>query len=83
MYVSVNQVHFGVQMNETFVDTKRIPIHKKRVRPLDQQGEYESRRLVHFSHLQYLKFRINEQGKLISTQKTSHKHNSKDLSCLQ
>ena len=56
MYVSVNQVHFGVQMNETFVDTKRIPIHKKRVRPLDQQGEFESRRLVHFSHLQYLKF---------------------------
>ncbi|XP_076462615.1 oxysterol-binding protein-related protein 9-like [Babylonia areolata] len=32
-------------MNEMFVDTKCLPIHKKRVRPLEQQGEYESRRL--------------------------------------
>ncbi|KAK7100042.1 oxysterol-binding protein-related protein 9-like isoform X2 [Littorina saxatilis] len=32
-------------MNETFVDTKRLPVHKKLVRPLDQQEEFESRRL--------------------------------------
>ena len=34
-----------VQMQETFVDTKKLPIHKKQVRPLEQQGELESRRL--------------------------------------
>ncbi|PVD23588.1 hypothetical protein C0Q70_16860 [Pomacea canaliculata] len=32
-------------MNETFVDTSRIAIHRKIVQPVDQQGEFESRRL--------------------------------------
>ncbi|KAK7503994.1 hypothetical protein BaRGS_00004726 [Batillaria attramentaria] len=36
---------YSTGMNEIFVDTKKIPIHKKRVKPLDQQGEMESRRL--------------------------------------
>ncbi|XP_074661300.1 oxysterol-binding protein-related protein 9-like [Tubulanus polymorphus] len=31
--------------NEKFVDTTAMAIHKKRVQPLDQQGEFESRRL--------------------------------------
>ncbi|XP_041358161.1 oxysterol-binding protein-related protein 9-like isoform X2 [Gigantopelta aegis] len=31
--------------SECFVDTKTIPIIKKRVQPRDQQGDYESRRL--------------------------------------
>ncbi|KAL8584605.1 hypothetical protein ACOMHN_002335 [Nucella lapillus] len=32
-------------MNEMFVDTHHLPIHKKRVRPLEQQGDFESRKL--------------------------------------
>ncbi|XP_076440385.1 oxysterol-binding protein-related protein 9-like isoform X2 [Babylonia areolata] len=36
---------YNTGMNEAFVDTKSIPIFKKRVKPLDQQGEFESRRL--------------------------------------
>ena len=31
---------------EVFVDTKSMPIIKKRVKSLDEQGEYESRRSV-------------------------------------
>ena len=34
-----------LQQNEVFVDTKTMPIVKKRVRPIDQQVELESRRL--------------------------------------
>nr|KAG5711752.1 hypothetical protein BaRGS_023516 [Batillaria attramentaria] len=37
---------YSTGMNEIFVDTKKIPIHKKRVKPLDQQGEMESRSAV-------------------------------------
>ncbi|KAL4236704.1 Oxysterol-binding protein-related protein 9 [Mactra antiquata] len=32
-------------MNEAFVDTKRLPIITKQVKPRDTQGEFESRRL--------------------------------------
>lgn len=32
------------QMNEVFVDTKKMPIMKKLVKPTDQQTEFESRR---------------------------------------
>lgn len=42
----MNLMHCLVQMNETFVDTSRIAIHRKIVQPVDQQGEFESRRLV-------------------------------------
>jgi hypothetical protein len=31
-------------MNEVFVDTKRMPVVKKLVKPRDKQGEFESRR---------------------------------------
>ena len=34
------------QLNEVFVDTKNTPIVKKRVQPIDKQGEFESRRSV-------------------------------------
>lgn len=35
-----------IQMNEVFVDTKTMPIIKKKVKPTDQQGPFESRRYV-------------------------------------
>ena len=35
-------------MNEMFVDTKNMAIVKKMVKPRDQQGEFESRRSVHY-----------------------------------
>ena len=31
-------------MNESFVDTHKMPIVKKRIKPTDQQEEFESRR---------------------------------------
>ena len=37
-------------MNEMFVDTKNMAIVKKMVKPRDQQGEFESRRSVHYAN---------------------------------
>jgi len=31
-------------MNESFVDTKRLPILRKQVKPRDTQDEFESRK---------------------------------------
>ncbi|VDI83501.1 oxysterol-binding protein-related protein 9/10/11 [Mytilus galloprovincialis] len=36
---------YSTGMNEVFVDTKKMPIMKKLVKPTDQQTEFESRRL--------------------------------------
>ncbi|XP_052066520.1 oxysterol-binding protein-related protein 9-like isoform X2 [Mytilus californianus] len=36
---------YNTGMNEVFVDTKKMPIMKKLVKPTDQQTEFESRRL--------------------------------------
>ena len=35
-------------MNEVFVDTKKMPIMKKLVKPTDQQTEFESRRYMFY-----------------------------------
>nr|XP_022314763.1 oxysterol-binding protein-related protein 9-like isoform X2 [Crassostrea virginica] len=36
---------YATGMNEVFVDTKRMPVVKKLVKPREKQGEFESRRL--------------------------------------
>ncbi|CAH1773458.1 unnamed protein product [Owenia fusiformis] len=36
---------YDTGMSESFVDTKTMPIHKKKVKPIEQQTEFESRRL--------------------------------------
>ena len=49
-------------MNEMFVDTKNMAIVKKMVKPRDQQGEFESRRSVHYVNGINLDPLISEYG---------------------
>ena len=46
----VTSVLLQMTQTEVFVDTKNMPVMKKLVKPLDQQGQFESRRCALCAH---------------------------------
>ena len=51
-------------MNESFVDTKRLPILRKQVKPRDTQDEFELVRKIIFLVSGNRKYRLGNMNKL-------------------